>query len=82
MLLVDSIRNKTPLPAGFYNAGTQVVTANSVDMGPGLSSVTFDQLEKLAADPKATAEFYKLWTKTVTGVPTPPGVQPVEAESE
>ena len=82
VLLVDSIRNKTPLPAGFYNAGTQVVTANSVDMGPGLSTVTFDQLEKLAADPKATAEFYKLWTKTVTGVPTPPGVQPVEGESE
>jgi ABC-type sugar transport system substrate-binding protein len=82
VLLVDSIRNKTPLPAGFYNAGTQVVTANSVDMGPGLPSVTFDQLEKLAADPKATAEFYKPWTKTVTGVPTPPGMQPVEAESE
>ena len=58
------------------------MTANSVDMGPGLPSVTFDQLQKLAADPKATAEFYKPWTKTVTSVPIPPGMQPVEAESE
>jgi ABC-type sugar transport system substrate-binding protein len=82
VLLVDAIRNKTALPMGFYNAGTQVVTANSVDMGAGLPSVTFDQLEKLAADPKATAEFYKSWSKSVTGVPTPPGMQPIEAESE
>jgi ABC-type sugar transport system substrate-binding protein len=82
VLLVDAIRNKTPLPVGFYNSGTQVVTANSVDMGPGLPKVTFEQLEKLAADPKATAEFYKAWSKSVTGVPTPPGMQPIEAESE
>jgi ABC-type sugar transport system substrate-binding protein len=80
VLLVDSIRSKKPLPVGFYNSGTQVVTANSVDMGPGLPSVTFDQLEKLAADPKATAEFYKPWTKTVTA--SPPAMQPIEAESE
>ncbi len=46
------------------------MTANSVDMGPGLPSVTFDQLQKLAADPKATAEFYKPWTKTVPASPT------------
>jgi ribose transport system substrate-binding protein len=82
VLLVDAIRNKTPLQQGFYNAGTQVVTANSVDMGAGLPNVTFEQLEKLAADPKATAEFYKAWAKTVTGASTPPGMRPVEAESE
>jgi ABC-type sugar transport system substrate-binding protein len=82
VLLVDSIRNKRPLPVGFYNSGTQIVTANSVDMGPGLPRVTFDQLQKLAANPKATAEFYKPWTKTVTGVATPPGMQPIAAESE
>jgi len=82
VLLLDAIRNKTTLPTGFYNAGTQIVTANSVDMGAGLPSVTFDQLEKLAADPKATAEFYKPWTKTVTVGASPPAAQPVEAESE
>jgi ABC-type sugar transport system substrate-binding protein len=68
--------------ASAKHAGTQVVKASSVDMGAGLPTVTFDQLEKLAADPKATAEFYKPWTKTVTGGASPPGAQPVEAESE
>lgn len=82
VLLVDSIRGKQPLKAGFYNAGTQVVTADKVDMGPGLPSVTFDQLEKLSADPKATAEFYKPWTKTVTAGAMPSGMQPLAAESE
>ena len=51
-------------------------------MGHGLPSLTFEQLEKLAADPKATAEFYQPWTKTVTSAATPPGMQPIEAESQ
>ena len=48
----------------------------------GLPKVTFDELEKLAADPKATADFYKPWTKSVWPAPTPPGMQPVAAESQ
>ena len=51
-------------------------------MGNGLPSVTFEQLQKLAADPKATAEFYKPWVKSVTDAATPPGMQPIEAESQ
>jgi hypothetical protein len=51
-------------------------------MGPGLPKVTFEQLEKLAADPKATADFYKAWTKSVLDAPTPPGIQNVAAESQ
>ena len=82
VLLVDAIKGKKPISDGFYDAGTQIVTANSVDMGNGLPAVTFEQLQKLAADPKATAEFYKTWVKTVTGSPTPAGMQPVEAESQ
>jgi ABC-type sugar transport system substrate-binding protein len=82
VLLVKAIKAKKPTPTGFYDSGTQGVTASSVDMGPGLPKATFEELEKLAADPKATAEYYKPWTKTVLGSPTPPGMQPVAAESE
>ena len=59
VLLVEAIKAKKPLPVGFYDAGTQIVTADSVNMGNGLPSLTFEQLQKLAADPKATAEFYQ-----------------------
>ena len=38
-LLVNAIKSKKPLGAGFYNAGTQVVTADSVDMGNGLPPI-------------------------------------------
>ena len=82
VLLVDAIKGKQPLQAGFYNAGTQIVTFDKVDMGPGLPALTFAQLEKLSADPKATAEFYKPWTKTVTAGTMPSGLQPLAAESE
>ena len=82
VLLVEAIKAKKPTPTSFYDSGTQVVTASSVEMGPGLPKVTFEELEKLAADPKATAEYYKPWTKTVLGSPAPPGMQPVAAESE
>jgi hypothetical protein len=47
-----------------------------------LPSVTFEQLQKLAADPKATADFYKPWAKTVLGTAEPAGMQPIEAESK
>ena len=42
-LLVNAIKNKKPLEVGFYNAGTQIVTADSVDMGNGLPAITFDE---------------------------------------
>ena len=31
---------------GFYNSGTQIVTADSVDMGNGLPAVTYDQAQE------------------------------------
>jgi ABC-type sugar transport system substrate-binding protein len=82
VLLVDAIRSKKPATVGFYDAGTQIVTATNVNMGSGLPPVSFEQLQKLAADPKATAEFYKPWTKTVLGAAGPAGMLPVEAESQ
>jgi ABC-type sugar transport system substrate-binding protein len=82
VLLVEAIRGKKPAPVGFYDAGTQIVTADSVNMGPGLPSVSFEELQKLAADPNATAQFYKPWTKAVTGAASPAGMQPIAAESQ
>jgi len=82
VLLVDAIKAKKPTPIGFYNSGTQVVTADSVDMANGLPKQTFAQLQALAADPKATAAFYKAWSSKQTGPDGPPGMQPVAAESE
>jgi ABC-type sugar transport system substrate-binding protein len=66
-LLVRAIRNKRPLEVGFYNAGTQTVTASSVDMANNLPALTFPQLQATATDPKATAAFYEPWTKCVNG---------------
>jgi ABC-type sugar transport system substrate-binding protein len=66
-LLVHAVQNKKPLEVGFYNAGTQAVTATSVDMANNLPATTFPQLQAMAADPKATADFYKPWSKCVNG---------------
>src|SRR5262249_18379615 len=65
-LLVNAMKTKQPLKPGFYNSGTQVVTASSVDMGNGLPAVNYDQALKMAADPAGTADYYKQWTKTLT----------------
>jgi len=81
-LLVNAIKTKQPTPVGFFNSGTQIVTANSVDMGNGLPKITFDEAQKLAADPKATAAYYKVWTKTLAGAGLTAGMQPIAAESE
>ena len=42
-VLAHAIKTKTALVSGFFNSGTQVVTAKSVDMGNGLPPVTFEQ---------------------------------------
>jgi ABC-type sugar transport system substrate-binding protein len=68
LMLVDNLRKGTPLPAGFVDAGTQIVTGDSVDMGNGLPSVSFDELMTLASDPAATREFYRPWSDCARGV--------------
>ena len=82
-LLVKSIRTKTPLQVGFYNAGTQVVTAGSVDMANDLPATSFAQLQAMAADPKATAAFYKSWSQCVTGADGKcTAMEPIAAEGK
>jgi len=67
LMLVDSLRNGIPLSSGFFDAGTQVVTADSVNLGNHLAPIGFDQLLALAADPAATREAYKPWSNCVNG---------------
>jgi ABC-type sugar transport system substrate-binding protein len=81
-LLVHAIKTHTKLPVGFFNSGTQLVTATSVDMANGLPATTFEQLQALSADPKATAAFYKPWIKSLEGNGLMAGMQPIAAESE
>jgi ABC-type sugar transport system substrate-binding protein len=82
VLLVDAIKHKKPVPVGFYNAGSQVVTAGSVDMANKLPAASFTQLLSLASDPAATAAFYKSWSDGARTADWPSGMQPIAAESE
>jgi ABC-type sugar transport system substrate-binding protein len=81
-LLVNAIKAKKAPGPGFYNSGTQVVTAGSVDMGNGLPAVTYDQAMAMAADPAGTAAYYKAWAEKLTAdmLNTPP--EPIDAESK
>jgi ABC-type sugar transport system substrate-binding protein len=81
-LLVNAIKAKKTLGPGFYNAGTQVVTADSVDMGNDLPKITYDQAQAMAADPKATAAYYKAWTQSLTADMLNAPAKPIAAESE
>jgi len=80
-MLVDSIRNKMPLEQKFFNAGTQVVTADSVNMGNGLPAVSFDELLKMSADPAATAKFYTPFVKCMN-MGWACSIEPIENEGK
>ncbi|MDQ6433240.1 sugar ABC transporter substrate-binding protein [Mesorhizobium sp. LHD-90] len=81
-LLVNSIRNGKALESGFYNSGSQIVTSEGVDMANGLPKISFDEAEKLAADPAATAAYYAPWTKSLTAELLGAAPQSIAAESE
>ena len=52
VLLVEAIKSKKPTPTGFYDSGTQIVTAGSVEMGARPAQSDLRGVEKLAADPR------------------------------
>jgi ABC-type sugar transport system substrate-binding protein len=59
-ILADSIRNGIDISqGGFINAGTEIVTADSVEEPNGLPPMSFADLEELAASPEKTAEYYR-----------------------
>lgn len=59
-MLVDSITNKIDLSTGgFLDAGTEIVTLDSVTEPYDLPALTFDQLEELAASPEKARAYYQ-----------------------
>jgi ABC-type sugar transport system substrate-binding protein len=61
-MLADKVRGlvDTDLSAGgFLDAGTEIVTADSVTEPYGLPALTFAQLEELAASPEKTRAYYQ-----------------------
>jgi ABC-type sugar transport system substrate-binding protein len=81
-LAVNAVKNNKKLAPGFYNSGSQIVTADKVDMGNGLPAISFEEAEKLAKDPAATAAYYKDWTKSLTADFLDKAPPPISAESE
>jgi ABC-type sugar transport system substrate-binding protein len=61
-MLADTIRKKTTVDlsaGGFLDAGTEIVTADSVQEPFDLPALTFPQLEELAASPAKAREYYQ-----------------------
>ncbi len=61
-MLADTIRGTTTVDlsaGGFLDAGTEIVTADSVQEPFDLPPLTFDELEALAASPEAAREYYQ-----------------------
>lgn len=61
-MLADTIRGTSNVDlsaGGFLDAGTEIVTADSVEEPFGLPPLTFADLEALAASPAKTREYYQ-----------------------
>lgn len=61
-MLADVIRGETDVDlseGGFLDAGTEIVTADSVEEPFDLPPLTFEELEELAASPEATRDYYQ-----------------------
>jgi ABC-type sugar transport system substrate-binding protein len=59
-ILADAIRNDKDLSAGgFLDAGTEIVTADSVEEPFDLPPLTFAELEEIAADPAKARAYYQ-----------------------
>jgi ABC-type sugar transport system substrate-binding protein len=61
-MLADTIRGTTTVDlsaGGFLDAGTEIVTADSVEEPFDLPPLTFEELEALSASPEATREYYQ-----------------------
>jgi ABC-type sugar transport system substrate-binding protein len=61
-MLADTIRGTTTVDlsaGGFLDAGTEIVTIDSVEEPFGLPPLTFDQLMELASSPEKTREYYQ-----------------------
>jgi ABC-type sugar transport system substrate-binding protein len=81
-MLADAIRGDKDLSGGgFLDAGSEIVTADSVEEPFGLPPLTFAELEEIAADPEKAREYYQ---PLVDGVikDWESKVEPIENESK
>ena len=59
-MLVDAIRNGVDIgKPSFLNSGTEIVTRDKVVEPFGLPSITFAELEEIAASPEKSREYYQ-----------------------
>ncbi|MEO5885789.1 MAG: substrate-binding domain-containing protein [Candidatus Limnocylindrales bacterium] len=83
-MLADTIRGTTTVDlskGGFLDAGTEIVTADSVQEPFDLPALTFAELEALAASPDAARAYYQpLVDKEIASWSTL--VEPIENESK
>jgi ABC-type sugar transport system substrate-binding protein len=83
-MLADKVRGLVDVDlsqGGFLDAGTEIVTADSVTEPYDLPPLTFTQLEELAASPEKTREYYQpLVDNQIANWPTL--VEPIENESK
>jgi len=83
-MLADTIRGNTTVDlkaGGFLDAGTEIVTADSVEEPFDLPPLTFAELEEIAASPEKAREYYQ---PLVDGVIAewPTKVEPIANESQ
>ncbi|HET7676530.1 MAG TPA: substrate-binding domain-containing protein [Candidatus Limnocylindrales bacterium] len=83
-MLADTVRKTTTVDlskGGFIDAGTEIVTADSVQEPYALPALTFAQLEELAASPEKARQYYQpLVDKQIAQWPTL--LEPIENESK
>jgi ABC-type sugar transport system substrate-binding protein len=58
-MLVDAIRHHTKLKLGFVDAGTEIVTKDSVTEPYGLPALTFAELQKISASKADSRKYYQ-----------------------
>jgi len=83
-ILADTVRGITTVDlsqGGFLDAGTEIVTADSVTEPFGLPPLTFAELEELSASPEKTREYYQpLVDGQIASWST--NIEPIENESK
>ena len=84
-MLADTIRGNTTVDlkaGGFLDAGTEIVTADSVEEPFGLPPLTFAELEEIAASPEKAREYYQPLVDGVRSPTGPTNVEPIANESQ
>jgi len=80
-MLVDSIRKKIKLTKQFLNAGTEIVTKNSVQEPFGLRPLSFSSLQKMSANPAISRAYYRPLVKGIIK-DWQKNLEPISAESD